>query len=73
MQILIPNTDGHSVAGLNAYDRDYTLVDRYNWYGEYLDSYIIPMGGIGSLAYANGYYYALRFDDGLIYRFAISD
>lgn len=71
IQVLIPNLDGNCVSALGLYDRDYTLIDRYNWYGEYLESYIIPMGSIGSLCYSNGSYYALRYEDGLIYKFSV--
>lgn len=69
IQILIPNLDGEFASALVNYDRDYTVVDRFNWNGQYLDTYLIPMPRIGSLTYSEGFFYARSYDDDLIYRF----
>lgn len=69
VQVLVPNQDGEFVSALVNYDRDYTAVDRFNWNGQYLDTYLIPMPRIGSLSYSDGFFYARSYDDDLIYRF----
>ena len=71
IQILVPNLDGEFASALVNYDRDYTVVDRFNWRGQYLDTYLIPMPRIGSLTYSDGYFYARSYDDDLIYRFPV--
>ncbi len=69
IQVLVPNRNGDFAAALVNYDRDYTVVDRFNWNGDYLDTYLVPMPRIGSLSYSEGFFYARSYDDDLIYRF----
>lgn len=70
IQMILPDYDGTNPVSISGSEREYSLVDRYSWSGEYLDSYIVPKGNIWSLCYANGYIYAVGHDES-VYRFPV--
>ena len=69
--VCCPNTDGAFPKAVSYSDRVFTLVDRYDWDGSYLDSYFIPMSGIACVDYLDGYLYAINYNDEAVYRFRV--
>jgi len=70
VQMVIPDPDGANPISISGSETDYTLIDRYSWDGEYLDSYIIPRGRIWSIAYVNETLFAVG-DDETVYKFPV--
>ncbi|GEM_PF-5347098 len=70
IQMIMPDYDGTSPVSISGSEREYSLIDRYSWDGEYLDSYIVPKGNIWSLSYANNCIYAVGHDES-VYRFPV--
>ncbi len=51
LQVTCPNRNGDFPITATKTDDDYTLIDRYNWNGEYLDSYMLPIAGAAYVDY----------------------
>lgn len=71
IQRVVPDPGGSNPISISGSETDYSLVDRFSWDGNYLDSYIIPKGNIWSIGYSNNFLYAVGHDEN-VYRFPIS-
>ncbi|PIE52220.1 hypothetical protein CSA37_07620 [Candidatus Fermentibacteria bacterium] len=71
LQVTYPNRNGDFPITATKTDADYTLIDRYNWNGEYLDSYMLPIAGVAYVDYEDGYIYTIKYEEEKIYRMEV--